>query len=114
MLFYSCYRSERKCEDFEQGTFEWTQEIEGETVTTRFVRTDDYQIEYFKEEVDSAKITWINDCEYRIKPINPKSNAESRAYLFKITRTDGDRYYFQFEQSGLDQVFDGSAVKVQD
>jgi len=111
LLTTSCYDSDRECTRFKTGTFEWSQEIEGEEVTARFVRTNDYQIEYFQDRVDSSTIKWINDCEYRITPINPKTNAESRAYLFKIIRTEGDRFYFRFQQSGDEALYDGMAVK---
>lgn len=112
LLLVGCYSSERDCEKFRTGTFKWTQEIQGEEVTTTFKRTDQYQIEDFQGQIDTSYIEWVNDCEYRILPKNPKTNAESRAYLFKILRTEGDTYTFSFSQSGDERVFNGAATLV--
>lgn len=110
----SCYENPRECEDFRTGTFEWTQDAGGKLLTTTFKRTEDFQIETFEGVTDTSKVEWVNDCEWRIIPINPKTNAESRAYLFKIMRTEGDTYSFEFTQSGRDQIYKGTARKIED
>jgi hypothetical protein len=108
----SCYENTRDCTDFRTGTFEWTQDSGGKLLTTTFTRTEDLQIETFENVTDTSRVEWVNDCEWSIIPINPKTNAESRAYLFKIMRTEGDTYYFEFTQSGRDQIYKGSAKKL--
>lgn len=112
LLLSSCYENKRDCTDFRTGTFEWKQDAGGKLLTTTFTRTETLQIETFENVVDTSKVEWINDCEWRIIPINPKTNAESRAYLFKIMRTEGDRYFFEFKQSGRDQIYKGEAKKI--
>jgi hypothetical protein len=79
---------------------------------TKFIRTEDLQIEYFEDEVDTSRMEWVNDCEWRVIPIDPKTNADSRAYLFKILNTTGDSYTFEFTQSGRDQIYRGTATKL--
>jgi hypothetical protein len=108
----SCYSDERKCQDFRTGSFVWEQEAGGKLLRTAFVRTESLQIETFEKEVDSARVEWINDCEWRLLPINPKKNADSRAYLFKILNTTEDSYTFEFMQSGREQVYRGTALKI--
>jgi hypothetical protein len=108
----SCYENTRECTDFRTGTFEWTQDSGGKLLTTTFTRTEELQIETFENVTDTSRVEWVNDCEWRIIPINPKTNAESRAYLFKIMRTEGDTYFFEFTQSGRDQIYKGSAKKI--
>ena len=77
---------------------------------TEFTRTKDLQIERFENKVDTSRIEWINDCEWRVIPIDPETNAESRAYLFKILSTDKNSYSFEFTQSGRDQIYKGTAT----
>jgi hypothetical protein len=112
LLTTSCYENKRECADFRTGSFEWTQESGGKLLTTKFTRTEELQIETFENVTDTSRIEWVNDCEWRIIPINPKTNAESRAYLFKIMRTEDDMYFFEFTQSGKDQIYKGSAKKI--
>jgi hypothetical protein len=106
-----CYENTRDCKDYQEGTFIWEQESGGKLLKTEFTRTKDLQIERFENTVDTSKIEWINDCEWRVIPIDPKTNAESRAYLFKILSTKKDSYTFEFKQSGRDQIFTGTARK---
>ncbi len=107
----SNFVNERSCEDFKTGTFVWEQESGGKLLKTTFTRTDTLQIERFENTIDTSRVEWVNDCEWRVIPINPATNADSRAYLFKILRTEGDSYYFEFKQSGRDQIYYGTAVK---
>jgi hypothetical protein len=106
------YKNSRTCDDFRTGTFVWEQESGGKLLKTKFIRTEDLQIEYFEDEVDTSRVEWVNDCEWRVIPIDPKTNADSRAYLFKILNTTGDSYTFEFTQSGRDQIYRGTATKL--
>ncbi|MEN8817110.1 MAG: DNA topoisomerase IV [Nonlabens sp.] len=107
----SCYENKRECQDFQEGTFIWEQESGGKLLKTEFTRTKDLQIERFESKVDTSRIEWVNDCEWRVIPIDPETNSESRAYLFKILRTEEDSYTFEFKQSGRDQIYIGTAYR---
>lgn len=111
LLTTSCYENSRDCTDFKEGTFIWEQESGGKLLKTEFTRTNNLQIERFENKVDTSRIEWVNDCEWRVIPIDPKTNAESRAYLFKILSTGKDSYTFEFTQSGRDQIYKGTAVR---
>lgn len=112
LTLMSCYSDERNCKSFRTGEFIWEQESGGKFLKTTFIRTENLQIETFENKVDSAKVEWINDCEWRLIPINPKTNADSRAYLFKIMDTTEDTYTFEFKQSGREQVYRGTAKRM--
>ncbi|KQC33465.1 DNA topoisomerase IV subunit A [Nonlabens sp. YIK11] len=116
IIFTSCsnYTNTRDCDDFRTGTFVWEQESGGKLLKTTFERTEDLQIETFEGVVDTSRVEWINACEWRVIPINPKTNAESRAYLFKILNTTDNSYSFEFKQSGRDQIYYGTATKLSD
>jgi hypothetical protein len=107
----SCYENKRECQKFQEGTFIWEQESGGKLLKTEFTRTKNLQIERFESKVDTSRIEWVNDCEWRVIPIDPATNAESRAYLFKILRTEEDSYTFEFKQSGKDEIYTGTAYR---
>ncbi|MGB3592476.1 MAG: DNA topoisomerase IV [Nonlabens sp.] len=111
-LLTACYQNTRDCKDYRTGTFKWEQESGGKLLTSTFIRTETLQIETFENVVDTSRVEWINDCEWRAIPINPKSNADSRAYLFKIIQTTDDGYSFEFTQSGRDEVYKATVVKI--
>ncbi|SCY08868.1 hypothetical protein SAMN05192588_1080 [Nonlabens sp. Hel1_33_55] len=108
----SNYKNTRECDDFRTGTFVWEQDSGGNLLKTTFERTENIQIETFEGVTDTSRVEWINACEWRIIPINPKTNADSRAYLFKILNTSKDSYSFEFKQSGRDQIYYGTAKKL--
>ena len=64
LLLCSCYAPERNCKDFKTGTFEFESYLNGELEKTRFVRNDSIEVDYYKNNVDSSSVRWINDCEY--------------------------------------------------
>ena len=49
LLVCSCYQPERNCSDFKNGKFSFTAEINGEELTTTFVRNDSIELDYFQE-----------------------------------------------------------------
>lgn len=95
-LFTSCYNKERNCADFKTGTFSFTYEIDGIEKTGTFTRTEDYNIDYYENKIDSASIRWINDCEFIQTKVNPKSKAEEKAIHMKILSTTADSYEFEY------------------
>ena len=97
VLFTSCYNVERNCSDFKTGTFEFTYIIDGIEQTSRFKRTEDFNIDYHNEKEDSSSIRWINDCEFILKKLNPQSNSEKDAIHMKILSTTEDSYTFEYK-----------------
>lgn len=86
---------ERNCIDFKTGSFEYTYEIDGKKRTSTFTRTDNLEIDYNGNDIDSISVRWINDCEYVLKTINPKTLAQQKAIHIKILSTKDNTYTFE-------------------
>ncbi|MDT0539622.1 MULTISPECIES: DNA topoisomerase IV [Croceitalea] len=97
--------------DFKTGTFEFTTTVDGDEVTTTFERTNDIEVDYFKGRQDSSTVKWINDCEYILKRINPKSRAEEKPIHIKILTTTNSSYTFEFNTVGDAKKLRGTAIK---
>ena len=97
LLMLSCYEIERNCNDFKTGEFQFKYTIDGIEKTGRFTRTEKFNIDYFEGTVDSSSVRWINDCEFILKKLNPKSNAEKEAIHMKILTTSSDSYTFEYK-----------------
>ncbi|WP_299390893.1 hypothetical protein [uncultured Gelidibacter sp.] len=117
VLLTSCYNKERNCQDFKTGTFEFKYTTDGVEKIGRFVRTEDLNIDYYENKIDTASIRWINDCEFIMKHINPKNMSEEKAIHMKILTTSEDSYTFEYSlavQPGSQKkrVEQGTATKV--
>lgn len=95
-LMISCYSVERDCQDFHTGTFQFQQIIGDELHTSTFLRTQDLEVEYFKSNIDSASIRWINPCECILTKLNPISNQDKRPIAIKIISTSEKEYVFEY------------------
>lgn len=110
----SCYEVERNCSDFKTGTFTFEAVSGTEVFTTRIVRNDSIEVEYYQEKVDTAAIRWINDCEYVLRKLHPKNMSEEKAIHIKILTTRDNTYSFEFNEVGKPNKSRASAVKVSD
>jgi|TARA_R100001230_G_C5683578_1_gene191564 hypothetical protein len=113
LFLTGCYETERSCADFKTGTFEFEALSGTEVFKTTIVRNDSIEVDYFQGKTDSSSIRWINDCEYVLKKINPKNQAEKKAILIKILTTDGDNYTFEFSEVGKTKKSKATAKRVQ-
>lgn len=114
-LFISCYSVERDCLEFRTGSFEFTTFINDSIVKSTFNRTDIYEIEEYKSVKDSSTIRWVNECEFILTKINPKTNQERRPIRIKILRTYGNSYDFEYSQVNNPQKINrGTVYKISD
>ncbi len=107
----SCYQPERNCTDFKEGAFTYTTIIKGKEETTTFVRSDTLEIATFEGKIDSAAVRWINDCEYVVRNLNPKSMREEKAIHMKILTTTDNSYTFEFGVVGSSEKAKGTAIR---
>ncbi len=117
LLCLSCYQVERDCSDFKTGTFEFTYQVDGVDKKGEFVRTEDLNIDYYENKVDSASVRWINDCEFVLTKLNPKNKSEEKAIHFKILTTNKDSYTFEYQLAMKDpykkkRIEKGTATKI--
>jgi hypothetical protein len=114
-LLISCYSVERDCKEFRTGYFEFSTSINDSIVKSTFIRTDNYEIEEFNGVQDSSTIRWVNECEFILTKINPKTNQERRPIRIKILRTVGNSYDFEYSQVNNPQkVNRGTVNKISD
>ncbi len=111
-LFSSCFSPERDCTDFKTGTFEFQSYLNGELVTSRFIRNDSIEIDFFQGKSDTYSVRWVNDCEYILKNLNPKNMAEEKPLQIKIITTQKDSYTFEYSLVGSPEKERGTVKKV--
>jgi hypothetical protein len=111
ILLQSCYEPERNCDEFKTGTFEFEALIGTEIVKTVFVRNDSIEIDYFRGKADTSSIRWINNCEYIVQKLRPKSRSEEKAIHMKILTTNDQSYTFEYNVVGQDLKKRGNARK---
>ncbi|MBV7268166.1 hypothetical protein [Winogradskyella luteola] len=98
MIAFGCYDVERNCSEFKTGKFKFNYTIDGIEKTGRFIRTETLNIDYYENTTDTSSVRWINDCEFILKKLNPKTNAEKEAIHMKILSTTGaSSYTFEYK-----------------
>lgn len=100
LFLNSCFTPERNCKNFKTGTFAFTSVVLGDTLTTRFTRTDSLEIDYYLNRIDSSSVRWLNDCECVVKKLRPLSYQESKAVHMKIITTKDNTYTFEYNLVG--------------
>ncbi|AVR46269.1 DNA topoisomerase IV [Christiangramia fulva] len=110
---YSCYNPEKNCKDFHTGTFKFETYINGELVTSTFIRNDSIEIEEFQGEIDTSSVRWVNDCEYILRNLNPDNMAEEKAIEMRILTTNKNGYTFEYGVVGDPQKSRGSVTRVE-
>lgn len=108
----SCYSPVRNCKDFKTGTFKYEAFVGNEIQTTIFIRNDTIQIEKYKGKTDTSEVRWINNCEFVLTPLHPKSILDQYQIHMKILETSSNTYRFQYNIIGEDQKEIGLATKV--
>ena len=96
IFFTSCYSVNRDCNDFKTGKFNFAYELNDTIQESTFTRTLNYEIEEYNGVIDSSKISWVNNCEFILTKLNPRTNQEKRPVRVKILRTYKDSYDFEY------------------
>ncbi|WP_092983464.1 DNA topoisomerase IV [Robiginitalea myxolifaciens] len=112
LLFTSCYQPERDCSKFKEGTFQFSVEENGETLTTEFTRYGELEVSEFNGQTDSARIRWINDCEYVLTSLTDTTIGGDKPIHMKILSTTEDSYTFEYKFVGTQNISRGTAVKI--
>ena len=100
ILFTACYTNERNCKAFQTGSFSFNTVVNGDTLSSRFLRNDSIEVDYFFETPDTANIRWVSDCECIVTKRNPLTFQESKAVQMKILSTFEDGYLFEYNLVG--------------
>jgi len=96
LILLSCTNPERNCELAKTGTFEFETLVGTELKKTTFIRNDTIEIDFYENKIDTFSIRWVNDCEYVMKKLRPKNQAEKEPVLFKVLSTSGNQFTFEY------------------
>lgn len=108
----ACSNKERNCKDFRTGRFEFTKDIDGKKQTSITLRTDSLQIETYKGKTDTATVRWVNDCEFVLRKLHPKTMNEQKAVCITILATDEKGYTFEYSYVGDAKKERGTVTKL--
>lgn len=111
-MLSSCYQPKRQCSDFKVGDFKYEALVNGKLETTIFKRSDSLQVEIYQGQTDTSEIRWINNCEFILTPINPKSILDQYQIHMKIISTKENTYTFQYKIVGEKQKETGIAERI--
>jgi hypothetical protein len=114
LILISCYNQERNCKDFKTGKFRFDFEVNGIKKTTIFERNESIEIETFDGKTDTSSIRWVNDCEYVLEKLHPKTLQEKKAIGMRILTTSKKTYTFEFGIVGSDKKQKGTVTKIED
>lgn len=112
LIFLGCYQTTRKCKDFQTGEFYSEVNINDVVYKSTFKRSENLQIEVYKNKTDSSHLRWINDCEVVFKTINPKNMAEKKDVHLKILTTTDSSYTYEYSYVGETKKQKGIAYKI--
>ena len=114
-LLTSCYSVDRDCENFKMGEFEFSYKLNDTIQRSLFTRTLDYEIEEFNSVIDSSSISWVNDCDFVLTKVNPKTNQEKRPVRIKIIRTYENSYDFEYSSVNEPIIIKrGTVIRIKD
>ena len=112
-LFFSCVIPEKNCSQFKIGEFNFESKTESGIYSSRSVRNDSIEIEFFGSSIDTSKITWVSECEYILRKLRPKTLSEEKAISVKIINTSEKGYLFEYSFVGdKENRARGNAFKV--
>ena len=112
-LFFSCVLPEKNCSQFKIGEFNFESKTESGIYSSRSVRNDSIEIEFFGSSIDTSKITWVSECEYILRKLRPKTLSEEKAISVKIINTSEKGYLFEYSFVGdKENRARGNAFKV--
>lgn len=110
MAIIGCEAPQRNCQDYKNGQFTYSATINGEEKTTIFKRNEGLEIAIFEGVTDSSSVKWINDCEYILKNLNPKTKADQTPIGIKILTTNSKGYTFEYGAVGDAKKIRGTAL----
>ena len=113
LTLFSCNNHERNCKDFRTGKYEFVQNIDGKKHTSTFIRTENLQIETYNGKTDTASVRWVNDCEFILQKLHPKSMKEEKAISMKILFTEKNSYTFEYAFVGSNIKERGKVTKLE-
>ena len=113
MSALSCVEQpERNCLEHRNGEYWVIVENDGKMDTTSISRSQNIQIEVYKQKRDTSYVRWLNDCEFVLQLANPKNKNEENPLRFKLLTTTDSSYTFEYSiAKSKGRALQGVAVK---
>lgn len=117
-LICSAAYAQNDCVKFKAGKF---QNIENGIIKSVIQRNDSIQLESFGEKEIKLRITWIDDCTYKLKLIwgndafwngRPK-NMTTPDLIVTITKINGNEYSQEAKSDGEEFVYKSNITKIE-
>ncbi len=109
-FIYSCNNNRINILELREGTFETT--LASKDVKSIAIRTKSIQIETYNNKKDTFTIKWLNNFEYELLKIHPKSSLDSVPFIVKITKLSHNGYSFKAHYKGNKYIQKGNAIKL--
>lgn len=100
LLFASCYEAERNCADFKTGKFSYELTQNGVKQVTIIERNDTLQTETYNGKTTKASVRWVNNCEFIVQNLQPKSREDKKGISMRILTTKGNTATVEFSFVG--------------
>ncbi len=110
LFIYSCNNNQINILELREGTFETT--LPKKNTKSIAVRTKTIQIETYNGKKDTFAIKWLNNFEYELLKIHPKSSLDSIPFMVKITKLSHNGYSFKAHYKGNKYIQKGKAIKL--
>jgi len=113
LTLLSCKKREKlNLETFKQGTFEILADEKYDKTT--FKRIGNLQIEYYEDRIDTLKIHWENNFNYRLQMLHPVSKLDNEPINVKLKNGSPKSYDFEAVIGHSNFVIKGTVVKISD
>ncbi|NJB83843.1 hypothetical protein [Wenyingzhuangia aestuarii] len=80
--------------------------------SSSFYRTEKFQIESYRNQVDTFDIHWKSNFEYELRKVNPTSKLDSIPFVVKITAIKENYYKFKGAYLGSNFKQEGTTYKL--
>ncbi|MGB2273559.1 MAG: hypothetical protein ACPH2K_04230 [Flavicella sp.] len=111
LLFTACKKETTNGSfSFKKGQF--ITYLENKKDSSTFYRVDNYQIETYKNKIDTFTIEWKNKFEFYLLKLHPKTKLDSTEFVVKITKIKNDAYEFQANYRNSNFKQKGTTIKI--
>ncbi len=111
LLFSACKKDTTSSSfSFEKGVF--ITYLENKKDSSTFYRVDNYQIENYKNKIDTFTIEWQNKFEFHLLKLHPKTKLDSTKFVVKITKIKNNSYEFQANYRNSNFKQKGTTIKI--
>jgi hypothetical protein len=111
LLFTACKKQTTSGSfSYKEGVF--ITYLENKKDSSIFYRVDNYQIETYKNKIDTFRIEWKNKFEFHLLKLHPKTKLDSTKFVVKISKIKNNAYEFQANYRNSNFKQKGTTIKI--